>query len=75
MDTPEELFDTNALSILGSVFNTSCRDNFDTVGCSKTASLKFMITLQDEIDLQNLGYSKEEIDSAWPNSIKYNNYE
>jgi len=62
----KELFDTNALSILGSVFNTSCLDIFDTEAGTKSVSVKFMITLQDEADLQNLGYSKEYIDKLKP---------
>jgi hypothetical protein len=54
------LFDTDALSALQSIFNSS-----DSVG-SKSASVKFMITLQDETGLQNLGYSKEQIDQMKP---------
>jgi hypothetical protein len=54
------LFDTNALSALQSIFSSS-----DSVA-SKSASVKFMITLQDETDLLSLGYSKEQIDRLKP---------
>ena len=33
---------------------------------SKTASVKFMITMQDEKDLRNLGYSQAQIDKIKP---------
>lgn len=62
----KELFDTNALTILGSVFNTSYQDIFDTEACSKSVSVKFMITIQDEADLKVLGYSKEQIGKLKP---------
>jgi hypothetical protein len=54
------LFDIDALIALESTLNTS--DSVD----HKTASLKFMITMQDETDLLNLGYSKEQIDKLKP---------
>jgi hypothetical protein len=54
------LFDTDALFSLQSIF-----DSAESVG-TKTASIKFMITIQDEIELQNLGYSKEQIDKLKP---------
>lgn len=66
----KELFDTNALSILGSVFNTSCQDNFNMEACTKSVSVKFMITLQDEADLKALGYSKEQIDQLKPHEAE-----
>jgi len=62
----KELYDTSALSILGSVLNTSCQDNFDTEACTKSVSVKFMITLKDENELQNLGDSKEQRDKLKP---------
>ena len=62
----KELFDANALSILGSVFNTSCQDNFNIEACTKSVSIKLMITLQDEADLKALGYSKKQIDQLKP---------
>ncbi len=34
--------------------------------CSKTASVKFMITMQDEKCLRNLGYSQSQIDKIKP---------
>ncbi len=54
------LFDIDALSTLQTIF-----DSAESVG-SKTASVKFMITLQDEADLRSLGYSKEQIDQLKP---------
>lgn len=33
---------------------------------SKTASVKFMLTMQDENNLRNLGYCKEHIDKMKP---------
>ena len=54
------LFDIDALTALESIFNSS-----DSVG-SKSVSVKFMITIQDENDLQILGYSKEQIDKLKP---------
>ena len=54
------LFGIEALSALQSLSDSS-----DSVG-SKSASVKFMITIQDEADLQNLGFSKEQIDKLKP---------
>jgi hypothetical protein len=54
------LFDLDALSTLQSIFDSS-----EAVG-SKSASVKFMITIQDVADLYSLGYSKEQIDQFKP---------
>lgn len=54
------LFDADALSSLQSIFASA-----EAVG-TKSASVKFMITSQDEADLQSLGYSKEQIDRLKP---------
>ena len=54
------LFDIDALSSLQSIFNSA-----ESVG-SKSASVKFMITNQDETNLLILGYSKEQIDQLKP---------
>ena len=54
------LFDIDALTALQTIFNSS--DSAD----SKSARVKFMITIQDEADLQALGYSKEQIDKLKP---------
>lgn len=55
------MFDPEALSALQSVFNASCQNSNASKGFTKTASVKFMITIQDESDLQELGYSKAQI--------------
>lgn len=60
------MFDPEVLSALQSVFNPSGQDNFDSKGFTKTACVKFMITIQDELDLHNLGYSKTQIDKLKP---------
>lgn len=52
------LFDTDALTTMESILNSSAG--------SKPASVKFMITIQDKVDLENLGYSKEQIDKLKP---------
>ena len=54
------LFDIDALSSLQSIFASA-----DSVA-SKSVSVKFMITIQEEADLQVLGYSKEQIDRLKP---------
>jgi hypothetical protein len=54
------LFDIDALTALQSIF-----ESVDSVD-SKSASVKFMITIQDEADLQGLGYSREQIDKFKP---------
>jgi hypothetical protein len=60
-----EMFDEKAVSILQAVFN--CSGESATEDCfSKTASVKFMITMQDEKDLRNLGYSQSQIDKIKP---------
>ena len=49
------LFDLNALSALDNIYKS-----LESVE-PKSASVKFMITLQEEADLTALGYSKEHI--------------
>lgn len=58
------LFDTETLSALQEVFSPS-QDITDTRG-SKSASVKFMITMKDEADLRKLGYNKAQIDALKP---------
>lgn len=59
------IFDDKAVSILQEVFN--CSGEPATAECfSKIASVKFMITMQDEEDLRNLGYSQSQIDKIKP---------
>jgi len=55
-----EVFDSNALSVLDSIYKS-----LESVD-QKTASVKFMITKQEEADLKALGYSKEQIDRLKP---------
>ena len=59
------LFDTEALSVLQAVFSRSSQDN-TVAESSKSASVKFMITKQDETDLRRLGYNKAQIDMLKP---------
>jgi hypothetical protein len=67
------IFDPKATSILPSLFSISDLEEINAIlnntnkeSFSKTASVKFMITLQDERDLCRLGYSKEQIDKLKP---------
>ena len=61
------MFDAEAVSILQSVFECSGHGDVDKhEGLSKTARVKFMITIQDEIGLRNLGYSQAQIDKIKP---------
>jgi hypothetical protein len=69
-------FDTNAVSILQSVFNVPEYEHFNLEAntrlvtseqnTSKSASIKFMLTSQDEKNLLNLGYSQTQIDKFKP---------
>ena len=59
------VFDANAVSVLQSVFNCSGAPQMEE-GFSKTVSVKFMLTMQDEEDLRDLGYSQSQIDKIKP---------
>jgi hypothetical protein len=59
------LFNENAIAILQAVFNSSEKPAPESE-LPKTASVKFMITLQDEEDLRKLGYSQSQIDKIKP---------
>lgn len=72
-------FDSVTVSDLQSIFKVFRYENFDAVlkdqpkdasvleeGFSKSASVKFMITMKDEADLIKLGYNKAQIDSLKP---------
>jgi hypothetical protein len=63
------LFDVEAVSILQSIFNCSGEPAIEE-GFSKTASVKFMITMQDEKDLRDLGYSQAQIDKIKPQEVE-----
>ena len=60
------MFDIDSLSALQSLFDPSCQNNSNTKAFTKAASVKFMITIQDEADLLTLGYSKAQIDALKP---------
>lgn len=64
----QSLFDAEDVSVLQSILNFSCLENIDPVfkDSTKSASVKFMITMQDEADLDALGYSRGEIDRLKP---------
>jgi len=59
------LFDTETLAALQAVFSASSKVNAGAEA-PKSASVKFMITMQDEINLRNLGYSDAQIDTLTP---------
>jgi len=64
----QAMFDAVDVSALQSILNFSCLENIDPVckDSTKSASVKFMITMQDESDLEALGYSKGEIGRLKP---------
>ena len=57
------MFDAHALTALQSIFTSA-----NSAG-AKSACVKFMITMQDEANLQALGYSKEQIDTLKPQEV------
>ena len=59
------MFNGNAISILQAVFNYP-EEPAPAECVSKKASMKFMLTMQDEKDLQNLGYSQAQINNIKP---------
>ena len=61
-------FDEETAAMLRSIFQGSGDENFNATfkPQEKTASVKFMITTQDEKDLRDLGYSQEQIDKIKP---------
>lgn len=72
-------FDSGTVSDLQSIFKVFSYENFDAVlkdqpkdasvleeRFSKSASVKFMITMKDETDLRKLGYNKAQIDALKP---------
>jgi hypothetical protein len=63
-DNTAMALDSETVSILQSIFDCPGNDENEPAledGYSKTASMKFMITMQDEKDLLDLGYSAEQI--------------
>lgn len=77
-----ELFDSNTASMLLSIFDASGHDDYtaafsamnqkstglagDREKCSTTGSVKFMITIQEEKELRDLGYSQAQINVLKP---------
>ena len=64
----EMISNEEAASILRSIFKSSCAQDFNAAfkAQEKAASVKFMITTQDEKDLRDLGYSQTQIDKIRP---------
>lgn len=65
--------DAESLSMLQSIFGCSGNDDGGSAmeeGFSRTASVKFMITLQDEDDLRSLGYSQLQINKIKPEAAR-----
>jgi len=76
------MFDANSASMILSAFQCSGSEEVEKVDsttdgmsigngevCSTTASVKFMITMQDEQDLLSLGYNQEQIDKLKPQEV------
>ena len=59
------LLGAKGISVLESIF-TSAADPSMVEGLTNTASVKFMITKQDEEDLRRLGYNTAQIDTIKP---------
>lgn len=67
------VLDPETITLLQSIFNNpGSRVDEPTreAGFSNTASVKFMITIQDESDLRNLGYSQAQIDKMKPQEAR-----
>lgn len=65
----QQLFDDEARLVLNSILSIPSLEKSDAEGPSKSVSIKFMVTMQDEADLQMLGYSKEQIDKLKPQEV------
>jgi hypothetical protein len=61
-----EMLDANDISVLRSILELSPEEPATGEHISTTASVKFMITMQDENELHNLGYSHKQIDKLKP---------
>jgi hypothetical protein len=67
------IFDPSAVSILQGIFQPATVEAAKPAqgdGSDKAASVKFMITMQDESDLRNLGYSQPQIDKMKPEEAR-----
>lgn len=61
-----EMFNANDMFVLQSIIDTASNGALQEKNISKTASVKFMITLQDQKELRTLGYTQEQIDKIKP---------
>lgn len=64
-----EVLDANNISALQSIFGLVPEEIAVGERISKTASVKFMITMQDEKDLRKLGYNQEQINKIKPHEV------
>ena len=62
------VLDPETLSMLQLIFNRP--EPAQEEGFAKTASVKFMITMQDEKELLGLGYSQSQIDKMKPQEAR-----
>ena len=78
------LFREEAASVLMSIFGAPAQQDYSALfqarniaaltggqcaALATVASVKFMITVQDEVDLRNLGYSQAQIDRFKPQEV------
>ena len=72
------MFDEKSASNILSIFRCPDSENIEAMdetadgaseACSNTASIKFMITSQDENNLLNLGYSQTQINKLKPQEV------
>lgn len=63
------VFDTSAVSILQMMMDAPGGSALENAS-SKSASVKFMITIQDERDLAALGYGQEQINRLKPQEVE-----
>ena len=67
------VLDPGTITLLQSMFNNPggrANEPAREEGLPKTASVKFMITIQDENDLRDLGYSQAQIDKMKPQEAR-----
>ena len=72
-DSAAIVLDPETLSMLQAIFNFPGNNDNEPAreeGFSKTASVKFMITMQDEKDLRDLGYSQAQIAKMKPQEAR-----
>ena len=64
-----EMLGANGISVLQSICGLVSEEFATGERISKTASVKFMITMQDEKELCKLGYSQEQINRIKPQEV------